>query len=92
MEDVDDIRSQCKRTLIRCDNILWKIFKQMKVEDSQTITAEDCFKITNEMGLKTKEIFFIAASHNYLVDWEGYKKLLNQQEIKMKCIKPNPST
>ena len=72
------------RTHLRGGNFLTEVFKK----EDKKLTAEDCMKLKDQYGIHKQNVVLMAISHGFLVDDEGFAILLDEEEKRMKSVKP----
>jgi alanyl-tRNA synthetase len=72
------------KTVRRGGNFITEVFKK----EDKKLTAEECLKLKDLYGISPEDIVKIAISHSFSVDDEGFAKLLDEEKIKMKSLKP----
>jgi alanyl-tRNA synthetase len=72
------------RTIRRGGNFIVEVFKK----EDKKLTAEDCMKLKDWYGIRSQDVIKLAVSHEFIVDDEGFAKLLDEDDEKMKSVKP----
>ena len=83
----DDFRCKiesCKRAIYRGGPFLFRVFHDGK----KHLSGKDCMELKNTYGMRIEYIMMLANSHGFWVDEEEFIKELEDEEVKMKNIKP----
>jgi len=81
-----EFKIECgKKCYFRGGSLLKTIFTKPK---DIPVSGEDCMKIFNTYCLRIENIVVLCFSHGYDVDKEGFAKLYEEQENRMKSVKP----
>ncbi len=72
------------KTFCRGGDFLVTVFKK----SDKKLTAEDCMKLKDWYGIRPQDVVKLALSHEFTIDDEGFAKLLDEDNVKMKTVRP----
>lgn len=72
------------KTIWRGGDFLINVFKK----EDKKLTAEECMKLKDCYGIRSQDVVKLAISHEFTIDNEGFAKLLDEEDKKMKSVKP----